>query len=442
MAAAYGSNVTSYGTNTGNMDVETAKKKIADLGQAWAAAKTQQEKDAIHNQATSIGTAAGGTYNAKTGTWDFTNALKSTQEQPVQSGPNAMDLIRSSYENNYAAQAQKLRAARDQALAALAGQDDLVKQTAYNNRNSNDVVAAQRLQALREAMAAQGLGSSGDSISGQLAIGTSQQQAASDINTNEANALKQLLAQRAAIVNNANADDLALMQQLQAARDTALVNQMNADRSYGLDLAGLSGVLPGGGQTLAAQQFNWGKTMDTAGLTGYLNGQRTLAGQQFDLQKAAQEWNQAFQQGQFDWQKASDIWERAFKEKNFDQSVKQFAAQMGLDWARLNQQQQQFVADQAFKNKAFEADQYWKQQDYNWMTSPNNPSNFSKQPTAEDYAKFIDSSPNAFTITGFGSSAIKTPNKTEIEKMILSSGLPISEMTKLYQRYGIPLNQG
>lgn len=105
---------------------------------------------------------------------------------------------------------------------------------------------------------------------------------------------------------------------------------------------------------------------DTTGNGDYsYSPMRTLQGQQmdtqnqqwdkqFNAQEAQRQWDNTFKQGQFDYQKASDLWEQNFKDKSFDQSVKQFAANLGADYAKLNQSQQQFVAEMAYKNKALE----------------------------------------------------------------------------------------
>jgi hypothetical protein len=82
-----------------------------------------------------------------------------------------------------------------------------------------------------------------------------------------------------------------------------------------------------------------------------------------------QQFNQGMATKQFDYAKASDLWERTFKEKSFDQSVQQAAAARGLDYARLNQQQQQFIAESAFREKQLGLDQakfdYQKDQSLN-----------------------------------------------------------------------------
>jgi hypothetical protein len=347
---------------------------------------------------------------------------------------------------------QALQKARDTALQGLNGVETTAKQGAYANRNAADVVNAQNVQKLREAMANMGLSSSGDSITGQIGLATARQSAMNDINQGEQNTLKDVSERRALINNNAAGDEAALINQLNAAKANMLLNQFNQDRSYGLDLAGLSGQLPGGGMTLAAQgqlfnqnmanqQFDYNKTVD----------QRN-----FDFQKAQQDWENNFRTGQFDWQKAQQSWENAFKEKDFQQQVKQFASQMGYNWASLNQRQQEAIADQAFRKKSFQLqqDQFDYSKDPNnpdniykntqidalkWDINPLNPKNLpasEKPQTAEDYAKYIDSSP--YLGKDFNGNTVVT-DKTSLEKMILQSGLSSSELAKLYTRYGIPM---
>jgi hypothetical protein len=99
--------------------------------------------------------------------------------------------------------------------------------------------------------------------------------------------------------------------------------------------------------------FGANKTLEQAqsGMSGA--GVKTLGAQSLEMQKAQQEWDNAFAQGQFDFQKAQTAWENAFKDKSFDQSVKDAAASRGLQWANLNQNQQEFIANQAFRDKQF-----------------------------------------------------------------------------------------
>lgn len=160
--------------------------------------------------------------------------------------------------------------------------------------------------------------------------------------------------------------------------------------------------------------------------------QRSIAGQQLDInkqieernfnfQKSQQEWENNFKQGQFNWNKAQQDWENAFKEKDFQRSMEEAAASRGLQWASLDQRTKEFVADQAFREKQFE---FQKEQAG------------AKGNTAEDYAKFTDGVANYMTDPSTG--AKKLSNPTDVESSILQSGLPESEMHKLYTRYGLP----
>jgi hypothetical protein len=89
------------------------------------------------------------------------------------------------------------------------------------------------------------------------------------------------------------------------------------------------------------------------GIVGY----RTTTGQQLDAQQAQRAWDNEFKNQQFTYQKAFDLWERTFKEKTFDQSVKQAAANLGLDYAKMSQAGKEFAAEMAFKQKAQQLEQ-------------------------------------------------------------------------------------
>lgn len=87
-----------------------------------------------------------------------------------------------------------------------------------------------------------------------------------------------------------------------------------------------------------------GASQDAKGDWAFPQAQRTMAGQAADTQ--AQQYNE----------------EKAFREQrasvedqkwlaNYERQGQQFAASQGLDWARLNQQQQEFVAEQAYREQ-------------------------------------------------------------------------------------------
>ena len=76
----------------------------------------------------------------------------------------------------------------------------------------------------------------------------------------------------------------------QQARDLIGDSQWNQQFNWGklMDEAGLTGNY-NGQRTLQGQQFDWGKLMDEANLTGNYNGGRTLQGQEFDWGKLVDE---------------------------------------------------------------------------------------------------------------------------------------------------------
>lgn len=177
------------------------------------------------------------------------------QAAPQQNNNSLIDQI---YSSMYNSQSQKLKALRDQQLAGLAGEDTAANNNAKANLNANDVSGARNSNALKEQLANLGLLKGGDYISQQTAQNTAQGQNANNINMDLATKLQQLAAQKDAINNNASADDLALLQSIQAQQGQAQLNDQYKQQDYGLNLSQLSGQLPGGGQTLAgaAQAYN------------------------------------------------------------------------------------------------------------------------------------------------------------------------------------------
>jgi hypothetical protein len=166
----------------------------------------------------------------------------------------------------------------------------------------------------------------------------------------------------------------------------SMINEMTRlERQYGLELGSLMGSV-NGQRTLAgsAQDFNQGMAnkqfgLDESSVTGNYNGTQTQQAQaqqfgqnmatkqlergnfesdrSYNLAKSSQEWTQTFQKEQYTDQKAQQIWDNTFKDKSFTQSMNDAAASRGLQWASLNQRDKEFVADSAFREKTFSADQ-------------------------------------------------------------------------------------
>ncbi|WP_214629985.1 hypothetical protein [Paenibacillus agaridevorans] len=181
-------------------------------------------------------------------------------------------------------------------------------------------------------------------------------------------------------------------QQMDLANLTGNINSLGngssvygGNNSLGLQtLAGLAGTrtLAGQQMDLANKGFNMDQYWNLVDRTQNLGsgpksnmqtlidsagtGQNTFAANQQawenEFTKNQTAWENAFKEGQFDFQKAQTAWENAFKNRSFEQDMKEAAASRGLQWASLGQRQKEFVADQAWREKTFEAQQ--KQQEF------------------------------------------------------------------------------
>jgi hypothetical protein len=351
--------------------------------------KLNEYRNAL-NSAGINATGATGAGVAGNGTDTITNA--NITASAGQSSTNYINALNEARRNKAIAELTK---SRDSALSNLTAEKAGIQPRYYDARNQVASGSQQGARSFAEFMANRGGTRSGAAAQAELSrIGALQGNLGS-LGRQETQALDDN-ARRVSDVQNAYASDLASAQAgIEADKMSALLNQYNADRSYGLDVAGLTGIL-NGQQTLAAREADRNYGLNLGQLTGTFNGQRTLAGQQFDygkqtdqrnfdyqkgvdqrnfdFQKGQQEWDNNFRQGQFDWQKAQQAWENAFKEKDFDQQIKQFASQMGYNWASLNQRQQEALADQAFRNKSFQL----QQDQFDYSKDPNNPDNIYK----------------------------------------------------------------
>lgn len=94
-------------------------------------------------------------------------------------------------------------------------------------------------------------------------------------------------------------------------RDQISDQQWNKQFDWGklMDEAGLSGMY-NGNRTMQGQQFDWGKQMDEAGLMGLFNGNRTLQGQQFDWGKTVDQHGMTMDEKRF-----------GLQQQQFNQSV-------------------------------------------------------------------------------------------------------------------------
>jgi hypothetical protein len=250
-------------------------------------------------------------------------------------------LINQQYDNNYKSQLQKLQEARQIQQQGLNQQETGVNQNALQNLNNNDAMAAQQLKQLQEVMANNGV-RGGDSITATIGNQTAQQNGANSINQDRANQLRDISEKRSLIDNNASANDLAMMQQLQAVRSGQLIDNNNTQDQRSMQLAQLMGSY-GGNRTLAGQQFDQGVKTDDRNFNYGAKRDTVLDNrydQQFDYTKGIDSRN-------FDYQKAQDSIKTGQFDKTFELELKRFAEGNKLNWAKMSLETKQVLGQLA-----------------------------------------------------------------------------------------------
>jgi hypothetical protein len=269
-------------------------------------------------------------------------------------GGNSNGMIDSLYDSRINARLSKLRAARDQAVGKLNQERNQLAPAYAQKRNQADVVNTQNVQRLKEMMAADGLGGSGENVTAQTGLASARNNALGRFNLQEQQSRDDIGRRMSDLYNPENEN--ALRQSIEAERMGHLVNQFNTDRQFGLQEGQLLGNY-NGQRTLQGQQFDYGQQTDQRNFDYGVGRDQVMDNrydQQFDFQKSQQEWDNAFREGQFDFQKAQQLWNNNFQNKSFEQGVNQFAQQMGLNYSQLNQRDKEFVAEQAYRNEAMQ----------------------------------------------------------------------------------------
>lgn len=236
---------------------------------------------------------------------------------------------------------------RDAALSNLSAERSTIQPRFYDARNQVAAGSQRSARNFAEFMAARGGTSAGSNAQAELSRNAALQGSLGELGRQETQANTDI-DRRTTDVQNAFQSDVASANAgMEADRMNALLNDYYVAQQRNDRLA----------------QLAIENELAKAGLTGILNGERTLPGMQFDrgvlesdrnfaFQKGQQEWQNNFNQGQFDWQKAQQAWENAFQENNFEQQMQEAAASRGLQWASLSQRDKEFLADQKFKEKS------------------------------------------------------------------------------------------
>ena len=157
----------------------------------------------------------------------------------------------------------------------------------------------------------------------QNAYDTNQTNVMNNYETDFAGLQNEYLSNKQGIASAYDQDVLAANAGLDAQGLQAYIDQMNSDKLFSLNEAGITGTY-GGTPTLQANQFESQKAISEAGLTGTYNGQDTLQNKQFQA-------------------------DETYRNKSFDESVRQFQANYGLNLREMDMSEAQTKIDNAFK---------------------------------------------------------------------------------------------
>lgn len=221
----------------------------------------------------------GGTADGyQSGAQNYLNTLRKNYSKPAQGVANQYRQATSGYMDDYAAKQSAIRAEQEakvtQNIANLNAQKPLVRQagvTANKAAQQNYMNVLNPNGANAEQLAALGLSTSGLSEDAAIKANNSYMQA---VNSNEQNVSNQLNAIELAMQNAKLTGDIATAQQLQSYYDTVL----NAGMQSANNVLGANQWALTNSQNQNQQAIN--NAFTQAGVTGTLNGNQTMAGQQ------------------------------------------------------------------------------------------------------------------------------------------------------------------
>lgn len=343
-------------------------QQILDLKAAYESSKaqgaSQSALDAIHQQAVDLRTQSGikdsdVVYGNNNGVDpvrqnEMTQALIAARNQPtqvhasqapVQQGmSNAQSYIDQLTAAKQQAQIAALGKSRDSALSNLNQEKSAIQPKYYDAKNQVASGAQQSARNFAEYMAARGGASAGSNAQATLMNNMSTQGNLGSLGRQETQAYGDI-GRRMTDVQNAYASDVASTTAGgEADKMQALLNDYYQQQQRELQVAQLTGIL-GGQQTLAAKSQDQNYGLNLAGLSGQLpGGGQTLAAQ-------GQAFNQNMQNKQFEYGQVQDAIKNGMTQQQIDNAAKQFAEQMGFNYANMNANDKQAWAQIAISQQ-------------------------------------------------------------------------------------------
>ena len=348
---------------------------------------------------------------------------------PADTGPTIAEMMAqlqtAQRESAYAA----LGKARDNALSNLDTEAAGIAPQYYDKRNQ--VAASSDVGALNFAQYMAGRGIKG-AAGGMPAIyrNSALQGNIGALNQQEQGANDAIARSRTGINNAYESDYAAAGADISAQGLQSYINQMNADRAFGLQESGVTGVY-GGTPTMDARNIQFNQGISKAGLTGTYNGTPTLQNQQFQA-------------------------DETYRNKSFDETVRQFEATYGLDLREMDMAEAQTKIDNAFKQGQINqqgAQQalanakfvYQKKQDadaliYNAEQDDLNRQGAAQEESQANYSNNLSEGNKMVTATEWDSDTHEYRNKytpEEVQSWIARLGLDEKETVRLAKDLGV-----
>lgn len=197
-------------------------------------------------------------------------------------------------------QLASIKAAYDKSRGSIQGAIPDVGVQAQKQRDMNDVYyQTQALPELRAALEQSGMYKGGAMPEGTIALNAIRGTNLGEINRQESSQLSQLQEALRQIEYEEGQANISAQAGIEADLAERLAQAQQFQQQYELQLAGLSGELPGGGQTLQAIQQAYNQAIAEAGLTGTYQGQATA-------DERYRQWQQTFQENQAAWEQSAN----------------------------------------------------------------------------------------------------------------------------------------
>jgi len=265
-----------------------------------------------------------------------------TQPTPQLQQPSMADMIRRLQEQQEAATIKGLEKARERSLGALAQEEQQIAPQFQQARTGVRTQAQKGRRGFDEFLASRGIGGSGAGAQSELASRVAEQGDIGQLRQQETQAFGDIARRRSDIQTGFEADVASARAGAESQALQNIINQQNLDRQRELQVAGLTGEL-GGQRTLSGQQFDVNTQLQQQQLAQQQQ-QLAIAQQNADLQR--QQIEQSLRAGEISNEQA----QFALQQAQDPNSVQNRANQIQLQLAEANlqflPQQQQLQLEQ------------------------------------------------------------------------------------------------